>query len=61
MTKAEFELKLNCSIVGETQAKRNRTRIIKKLGNIYHQYAGKLSLYEMYKIEATNGKNNNHQ
>jgi len=54
LTKKDFENGLNPDIVGITQAKRNRTRRIRRLGNLYYEYAGKLSLYEMFKIkEAT--------
>ena len=50
MTKKEFEKGLNPKIVGLTQAKRNRTRRIRKLGALYYEYAGKKSLWEMYQL-----------
>lgn len=51
MTKEKFEKSLNVSAVGLTQARRNRTRIIKSLGETYHKHAGKISLYEMHCIK----------
>jgi len=50
-TREEFERSLSPDIIGLTQAKRNRTRYIRKLGNIYHNYAGKKSLYDMMIIK----------
>jgi len=50
MTKEEFERGLDCQVVGEYQARRNRNRRIKKLGESYHKYAGKISLYDMFQL-----------
>ena len=51
LNKNEFERKLNVSVVGLIQAKKNRTRIINLLGDTYHTYAGKKTLWEMYQIK----------
>ena len=50
MKKQEFERGLNHEIVGLIQAKRNRTRRIRKLGDLYYEHAGKKSLWEMYQL-----------
>jgi len=58
LNKEEFEHKLNVSMAGLTQARKNRTRIIRQLGDIYYQYAGRKSLWEMYQIkQQTKGEN----
>ena len=48
--KEKIERSLNVAIVGLTQARRNRTRYIRQLGDTYYQYAGKISLYNMMKL-----------
>ena len=48
ITRREFENSLNVSVVGLKTAERNRKKYIRQLGDIYHEYAGKWSLYEMF-------------
>ena len=55
MTKEKFEKTLNVSIVGLAQAKRNRARYIKQLGKTYHEYAGKMALYNMMLTKKARG------
>lgn len=46
-TKEEFRKSLSPDIIGLSQAKRNRSRYIRQLGEIYHENSGKMSLYNM--------------
>ena len=57
--KEKIECSLNVARVGLTQARRNRTRYIRQLGDTYYQYAGKISLYNMMKLVEEEKKNEN--
>jgi len=48
ITRREFENSLNVGVVGIKKASQNRKKYIKQLGEIYFEYAGKWSLYEMF-------------
>ena len=48
-SREEFERSLNPNVIGWPQAKRNRTKYIKQLGKLYHEHAGKISLFDMFK------------
>ena len=47
----EFDKTLTVSAVGLKTAERNRKKYIRQLGDIYHEYAGKLGLYDMFEIK----------
>ena len=58
-TREEFDKTLTVSAVGLKTAERNRKKYIQQLGDIYHEFAGKLSLYNMFEIKKTRKGVNN--
>ena len=52
-TRKEFDKTLTVSVVGLKTAERNRKKYIRQLGDIYHEFAGKLGLYNMFEIKKT--------
>lgn len=48
MSELEFRDGLRCDVHGVLNATNYRNRMIKRLGNSYHQYAGTMGLHEMF-------------